>query len=59
MKTLMTGAIALSSPSGESVEEEKKTVDTLQQNGSPSSFVHKYPCPSRKKEGMTKDIGQP
>ena len=48
----------LSSPGGENVEE-KKTVDTLQQNGFPSSFVHKYPCPNRRKEGMTKDMGQP
>ena len=34
----------------EHVEEEKKIVDALQQNGYPSSFVHLYSCPSRRKE---------
>ena len=42
VRTLMTRASALSSSGVERVDEEKKIVEALQQNGYPLGFVHKY-----------------
>ena len=50
VRTLMTRASALLSSGVECVEEEKKVVEVLQQNGYPPHFVHKHLCPSRRKE---------
>ena len=46
----MTRASALSTSGVERVEEEKKISEALQQNRYPLGFVHKYSCPSRRKE---------
>ena len=53
----MSRANTLSSSGVQQVEEEKKIVDALTENGYPSSFIRKHLCPTRHRQEV--DVRKP
>ena len=57
VSTLMSRANTLSSSGLQRVEEEKKIVDALKENGYPSRFIRKHSCPTRHRQEV--DVRKP
>ena len=53
----MSRANTLSSSGVQQVEEEKKIVDALKENGYPSRFIRKHSCPTRHRQEV--DVRKP